>query len=48
MCHFEKKSFIYNLPQGVKLAPPRGRCNGGHIWVILRLSPHLPYEYVLF
>ena len=43
---FWAKSFIYNLPQGVKLAPPRGRYNGGHIWFILRLSPHLPNEYV--
>ena len=45
---FWTKSFIYNLPQGVRLAPQRGRCNGGHIWVILRLSPHLPNEYILF
>ena len=32
---FGTKRFIYNLLQGVRLAPPRGRCNGGHIWIIL-------------
>ena len=45
---FWAKSFIYKLPQGVRLAPPRGRCKVGYIWVILRLSPHLTNEYVLF
>ena len=28
---FWTKSSIYNLPQGVRAPPPRGRCNGGHI-----------------
>ena len=41
-------SFIYNLPQGVKLVPPHGICNGGHILVILQLSPHMQDEHVLF
>ena len=41
-------SFIYNLPQGVKFVPPHGLCNGGHILVILRSSPHLHDDHVLF
>ena len=45
---FWTKCHVYNLPQGVTLASPHGRCNGGHIWVILLLSPHLPYKFVLF
>ena len=44
----ETKYFIYNIPQGVRKASPHDRCNGGHIWVILQLSPHLPNAYVLF
>ena len=45
---FWAKTFIYKLPQGVRLARPRGRCKGDYILVILRLSPHLPNGYVLF
>ena len=45
---FLTNSFIYNLPEGGRAAPPPDRCNGGHIWVILRLSPHLPNQYVIF
>ena len=33
------KTFSYNLPQGERWASPLGRCNGGHIWVILLFSP---------